>query len=212
MNNRLTGLRTAVAVTLMFVAVADAATYRVLPSETDVLAGATIALSVEVETEAGDNVVGFGYFSFAIDLTLTGTAGVTGTDISNVLINETNFDDLLNISFGFPQGNQYLGIAGVTTDILPPTFGDTAGDITWLLDFELMIPVTAELGDTITITPSEGALENLIANASFDNVSPQTFLPATMTIVPEPTTAALLITLLGLRTVVSARRRFRGDR
>ena len=197
MNNRLTGLRTAVAVTLMFAAVADAATYRVLPSETDVLAGATIALSVEVETEAGDNVVGFGYFSFAIDLALTGAPWAMGSVIStdSILINETNFDDLLNISFGFPQGNQYLGIAGVTTDILPPTFGDTAGDITWLLNFELIIPVTAELGDTITITPTEGALENLIANASFDNVAPQHFQPATLTVVPEPTTLTMLIAL-----------------
>ena len=200
MNNRLTGLRTAVAVTLLFAAHADAATYWVLPSETDVLAGATTALSVEVETEAGENVVDVGYFSFAIDLTLTGAAGAAGSDISNVVINETDFDDLSSISLGFPQGNQYRGIAGVTTDIFPPTFGETVGDITCLFHFDLMVPVTAELGDTITIIPSEGALENLIANASFDNVAPQTFQPATLTIIPEPST----LTLFGLAAAGTA--------
>lgn len=82
MNNRLTGLRTAVAVTLSFAALADAATYNVLPSEMDVLAGATYDFSVKVETVDGDNVVDVGYFSFAIDFTLTGTAGAMGQVIS----------------------------------------------------------------------------------------------------------------------------------
>ncbi len=204
MNNRLTGLRTAVAVTLLFAAFADAATYRVLPSESDVLPGDTPTLSVEVETEAGDNVVGIGYFSFAIDLTLTGTAGAMGSDIANILINETDFDDLSSISFGFPQGNQYFDTAGVTTDIVPPTFGYNVGDITWLFDFDLLVPVTAELGDTITITPSEGTLENLIANENFDNVAPQHLQPTTLTVVPEPATGTLFMLLA---TIVAYRRR-----
>lgn len=204
MNNRLTGLRTAVAVTLLFAAVADAATYRVLPSESDVLPGATIGLSVEVETEAGDNVVGFGYFSFAIDLTLTGTAGAMGSDIASILINETDFDDLSGISFGFSQGNQYLGTAGLTTDFLPPTFGYNVGDIAWLFDFELVVPVAAGLGGTIIITPSEGTLENLIASETFANVAPQNFQPATLTVVPEPATGTLF---MFLAAIVAYRRR-----
>ncbi len=211
MNNRLMELGAAVAASLLSATFADASIYRVLPSETDVLPGATTTLSVEVETEVGDNALGIGYFSFAIDLTLTGTAGATGSDVSNILINETDFDDLSNISFGLPQGDQYLGVAGVTTDIFPPTFGETAGDITWLFDFELMISAMAEPGDTIMIMPGEGALESLIANGSFDNVAPQTFQPATMTVVPEPTTAALLVTVLALRTVFFPRRRIRSD-
>ncbi len=211
MNNRPMGLRVAAVASLLLATFADAGIYRVLPSETDALAGTTTGFSVEVETEAGDNVLGIGYFSCAIDLTLTGTAGAMGSDISNILINETDFDDLSNISFGLPQGDQYLGVAGVTTDIFPPTFGETAGDITWLFDFELMIPAAAEPGDMIMITPSEGALENLIANGSFDNVTPQAFQPATITVVPEPTTAALLVTVLALRTVFFTRRRVCSD-
>ncbi len=204
MNNRLTGLRMAVAVTLLFAAHADAATYRVLPSEGDVLPGDGLTLSVEVETEAGGNVVGIGYFSFAMDLTLTDTAVDMGSYITNVLINKTDFDDFN--SPGSPQGNQYLDIAGVTTDFRPPTFGHNVGDITWLFDFDLMVPVTAELGDTIMITPSEGALENLSANASFDNVAPQNFQPATLTVVPEPTSLAFLTLCAGVMMGMRKRR------
>ena len=206
MNNRITGFWASATVSLLLVASADAATYRVLPRETDVLAGTTTGLSVEVETDARDNVVNHGYFSFAIDLTLTGTAGAMGSDIRNILINEVDFDDLSSSSFGFPQGGQYLGIAGMTTDIAPPTFGHNVGDRTWLFDFELTIPETAQLYQTITITPSEGVLENLIANANFDNVSPQNLRPATLTVVPEPSSLILLTVLAG---VALGRRRAR---
>jgi hypothetical protein len=184
-------------VTFLSVAAAvDAATYRLVPSEAQVRPGTTIGLTAEVETEAGDNMVGIGYFSFAIDLTLTGTTGAMGQDISSILINEADFDDLLNHSSGFPQGNQYLGIAGVTTDILPPTFGYNVGDTTRLFGFDLTVPEMAAFGDTITIAPSEGTLENLIVNDSFDNVVPQNFQPTTLTVVPEPTTAVMLLTIV----------------
>jgi len=205
MNNRIMGLRAAVVGSLLFTAIADASIYRVMPSDTNVVAGATTGFSVEVETEAGDNVVDVGYFSFAIDLALTGTGGAMGSDVSNVLINETVFDDLSSISIGLAQGSQYLGIAGVTTDFLPPTFGNNAGDITWLFGFDLIIPLAAEPGDTITIIPSEGTLENLIANTTFDNVFPQRFESATLTVVPEPT--SLLLLTLGAGVILGARQR-----
>ncbi|MHC4696933.1 MAG: hypothetical protein ACYTFA_09335 [Planctomycetota bacterium] len=205
MTNQLTASGMVAAVTLSFAVDANAAIYRVSPAETDVLAGTTTSLSAEVETEAGDNVVGFGYFSFAVDLTVTGTAGATATDIANILINETAFDDLLSNSVGFPQGSQYLNIAGVTTDFMPPTFGENVGDITWLFDFDLAVPVTAELGNTITIMPSEGAMENLIANLAFDNVAPQSFGPATLTVVPEPSSATLCLVVAGVAMLTRRR-------
>lgn len=85
----------------------------------------------------------------------------------------------------------------MTTNIFPPTFGYDVGDMTWLSRFDLTVPTTAQIGDTITITPSEGALENLIVNETFDNVAPQHFRPATVTVVPEPTTAVVLTFLTG---------------
>jgi len=205
MKNRTRVFRLASVALLSVVAAVDAATYRLVPSEARVLPGTTIGLTAEVQTEAGANVVGIGHFSFALDLTLTGTAGATADDISRILINEVDFDDLLNNSPGSPLGNQYLGIAGVTTDIFPPTFGHNVGDITWLFDFDMVVPLTAGLGDTITITPSEGALENLIANTTFDNVFPQRFESATLTVVPEPT--SLLLLMLGAGAILGTRRR-----
>ena len=150
----------------------DAAIYRVLPSAADVTPGASYPMRVEVETQPGDNVVGVGFFSFAIDLAVSGTAGATGNNIGNVVLNESDFDDLLTHSVGHPQGNEYLGIAGVTSNFLAPTFGHHSGDTTWLVDFDVVIPSTASAGDALTITPSEGAFENLIANDRFD-VAPQ---------------------------------------
>ncbi|MFH1110425.1 MAG: PEP-CTERM sorting domain-containing protein [Planctomycetota bacterium] len=204
-KNRIRVFGLASATLLSVVAIVDAATYRLVPSEAQVLPGTTIGLRAEVETEEGDNVVGIGYYSFALDLTLTGAAGARGSDISSVLINEADFDDLLNNSLGFPQGNQYLGIAGVTTDIFPPTFGYSVGDVTSLFNFVLAIPTTAVLGDTILITPGEGALENLIANTTFDNVFPQRFESATLTVVPEPTSLVLLAVSAGV--IMGAHRR-----
>ncbi len=191
---------------LLGVVTTEAGMYRIVPSEADVLPGTTISLSAEVLTEVGDNTVGFGYFSFALDLTLSGTAGAVGDDISNLALNVASFDDLLGNSLGFAQGNQYLGVGGVTTDFLAPTFGHNIGDITRLFDFDLTIPVTAQLGDTITITPSEGDLENLIADMSFDNVSPQIFVPTTLTVVPEPSSATLCLVITAVAMLKRRRR------
>ena len=184
----------------------EAGLYGIVPSQADVLPGTTIGLSAEVVTEAGDNVIGIGYFSFALDLTLSGTAGAVGEDISNLALNVASFDDLLGNSLGFAQGDQYLGVAGVTTDIIAPTFGHNVGDITWLFNFDLTIPATAQFGETITITPSEGALENLIASMSFDNVMPQTFEPTTLTVVPEPSSATLCLVIAAVAMLKRRRR------
>lgn len=199
----------AVILSVLLAAFADAATYRVVPSETNVLAGSMTNLAVEVETESGDNVVGFGYFSFAIDMTLSGSAGAAGDHVSGVLINEVDFDDLLSNSVGVPFGNQYLGIAGATTDVTPPNFGSEVGDVTRLFNFNLLIPPAAEYGDTITIVPSEGTLENLIVNETFDNVAPQTYQPAMLTVVPEPTSAVMLFVAASLAVSVFPKRRNR---
>lgn len=172
----------------------NAAIYRVLPSAADVTPGASYPMRVEVETQAGDNVVGIGFFSFAIDLSVSGTAGATGNNIGNVVLNESDFDDFLTNSVGHPQGNEYLGIAGVTSNFLAPTFGHHAGDTTWLINFDVVIPLMVSAGDTLTITPSEGAFENLIANDRFNNVAPQLFEATTLTVVPEP--ASGLLTLI----------------
>jgi len=171
---------------------AEAGMYRVVPGGADVTSGSTVTLHVEAVTELGDNTIGIGLFSFAIELALSGTAGADGSDISNVIVNAGAFDDLSSLSLGFAQGSEYLGIAGVTSDIFPPTFGHHAGDVVSLFSFDLAIPDLAVFGDTITLTPSEGALDNLIANSTFDNVSPQTFEPATLTVVPEPTSVLIL--------------------
>jgi hypothetical protein len=204
MTNRITASGMVVAVVFSLAAGADAAIYRVSAGVTDVLAGTTTNLSVEVETEAGDNVVGLGYFSFAVDLALSGTAGATANDISNVLINNTAFDDFSSSNMGFPNDADYLGIAGATTNFSPPTFGYNVGDLTWLFDFDLAVPVAAEVGDKITITPREGVNQNVVAG-SFANVAPQNFQPVTLTVVPEPTTAVLLGILAG--AVLRRRRR-----
>lgn len=187
--------------------VAEGGIYRVVPGESDVLPGSVTTLRVEAVTEEGDNTIGIGLFSFAIDLTVAGTAGADASDISNVVANTGSFDDLSSLSLGFAQGDEYLGIAGLTTDIFPPTFGHVVGDIIPLFTFDLTISDLAMIGDTITITPSEGAVDNLIANPTFDNVAPQMFLPATVTVVPEPTTG--LLCLAGACLGVLARKRRR---
>lgn len=186
----------------------EAGIYRIVPSEADVVSGATIPLTAEVMTELGDNTVGVGYFSFALDLTISGTAGGTGAHISEVFINEAEFDDLVSNALGFPQGNRYLGVAGATLNLDPPTFGQDAGAVTRLFDFFLTVPEGAAIGDTITITPSEGTLENLIADASFNNVAPQNFQPATLTVIPEPGTLTLVAVSASL--LIGRRKRERG--
>ena len=198
MTGGLTRLTAAIAASLVFHAAASAAVYMVLPTDTDVRAGTTTNLSVVVETESGDNVVGSGFFSFALDLAFSGSAGVAGEDVKNVSINETDFDKLLSNQLGHPDGNRYLGVAGVTWNVVPPTFGEKPGDMTWLFDFDLTVPVTAVFGDLIVITPDEGALENLAANGGFDNVAPQRFQPTTLTVVPEPSTLILVPGLFAL--------------
>jgi len=172
--------------------VSQAAEYRIVPAAADVLASDTLNLAVEVETEPGDNLVGVGHFSFAIDLALTGDAGAMGSDISNIVINEIEWDDTSSNQTGTPLGNEWIGVGGVTTDPFAPNFGAGVGDVIELFTFDLTIPATALLSSTITITPSEGLLQNLTVNSTFDPVSPQNFTPATLTVVPEPMSALLV--------------------
>jgi hypothetical protein len=184
--------------------VCQAAQYRVVPAAADVLAGETLNLTVEVETESGDNLVGVGHFSFAIDLALTGDAAATGNDISNILINETQWDNTPSNQTGAPLGDEWIGVGGVTTDAFAPNFGDGVGDVIELFTFDLAIPATASPSSTITITPREGLLQNVTVNSTFDPVFPQRFTPATITIVPEPTPA--LLALAAAATLVRRRR------
>ncbi|HNQ22514.1 MAG TPA: PEP-CTERM sorting domain-containing protein [Phycisphaerae bacterium] len=169
------------------------ALYRIVPSSADVLAGASTSLQVEAATLAGDNLAGVGHFSFAIDLLLGGTAGATGSNISNVLINQADFDDLGSHHLGNAQGNQYLDVAAATTDVFAPNFGRNVGDVTPLFTFDLLAPPGAAIGTTIIITPSEGFLRNLTVSPNFDPVSPQTFAGATLVVVPEPATLLLAL-------------------
>lgn len=184
-------------VALLFVAlIADSVTagiYRVIPTDLEVEPGTTTQVLMEVETEAGDNTVNRGYFSFAVDLAFSGDAGVQGSNVSNVAINLGAFNDLQNASTGAPFGSIYGDVAGVTTDILRPSFGWHVGDIVRLFSFELTIPNGAANGDTVIITPGEGFLGNRIVSGNFDRVAPQNYMPTTLTVVPEPASALLLI-------------------
>jgi hypothetical protein len=207
MWNRIGVFGSVVVVVLLATLTAEAADYRIAGGGAEVTPGTITHLTAEVETKAGDNVVGIGFFSFAIDLGLSGSAGARGTDISSIVLNTTNFDDLLSGSVGAPQGDRYLGIAGLTTDLIAPTFGYNTGDVTRLFDFSLTVPASALMGETIIITPSGGALENLIANTTFDSVRPQNFAPLTLVVVPEPTTASLLLAFLALGSSVVWKRR-----
>ena len=63
------------------------AMYSMTAPATQVLPGETIGLGVQVETEPGDNLVGVGHFSFAIDLDFSGTAGSLAQYVANVTIN-----------------------------------------------------------------------------------------------------------------------------
>jgi hypothetical protein len=145
-----------------------------------------------VETEIGDNVVGAGYYSFAVDLTISGTAGALGSDVSNVEVNTAMFNNVAAASVGHAEAAAYVGIGGATSDLIPPSFGHNVGDVIALFNFDLLVPASAAIGDSITIAPNEGILENLVVG-TFDPVAPQIFVPLHLTVVPEPTTAVLMI-------------------
>lgn len=170
---------------------AQSAEYRIL-SESVALPGSLASMRAEVETYAGDNLIGFGHFSFAVDLAFAGDAGVRGSAVRNIVMNVAVFDDVLSNQLGGPSEARYLGMGGVTTDVIWPNPGAGIGDIVELFTFDLLIPEAAQVGQTVTIMPSEGFLQNVVANDNFDPVAPQTFAAAHMTIVPEPGTLAFL--------------------
>lgn len=183
------------AVLLMLVATrsAVAAEYGLSASSSLVEVGSILPVTAMVRTQAGDNVVGAGYFSFAVDLRFSGSAPVLGSAVSDLTINTGLFDDLVVASFGLADDDRYIGIAGATTDLVAPSFGQIVGDVIPLFTFDLLIPQTAALGETITITPSEGFLENLVIGGNFPPVAPQTFSSLELTVVPEPSGAFLLL-------------------
>jgi len=166
---------------------ASGAVVRVMPAVVDAAPGSESHLTVTIETESGDNTVGYGYFSFATDLTVTGPDSVSGSNIGGVEINTAYFDDALNNSLGGPEGNRYVDVAGVTTAISWPTFGENVGDIILLFGFDFTVPAEVAPGDaiTITITPSEGFLRTLSANEQLDPVEPERFATATIRIVTD---------------------------
>lgn len=186
-------------VALFAAAQVNAAVYRVSATSAQVLPGDTIPISVEVETETSDNLVGTGHFSFAIDLTVSGTSNVAGDALTDVVINETQWDDTFSNQIGSPSGDQLVGTGGVTTDVFEPNFGSAVGDTVELFTVNLNVPANATEGETIILTPSEGFLENLTVNAVFDSVTPQNFSPFTFVVVPEPSCALLASILLLIR-------------
>lgn len=175
---------------------AFAATYQVLPSNSTAQPGDDLDLSVSVRTEQGDNVVGLGYVSFAIDLDIFGTAGATGDDIGQVVLNTMLFDLEGFNAIGAASGSRYVGISGLTSRVFAPTFGMHVGDIVDLFTFQIQIPIDAQIGSEILILPSEGFLQNLAATSTFDPVSPQLFETTRIVVVPEPSTFLLLGTML----------------
>ncbi len=187
-----------------------AAEYRVMHVSGAIEPGSTLGMALEVETMAGDNLVDVGHFAFAIDLDLDGTAGATGNDISGVAINTADWDDVDSNQLGGPEPGAYTDIGGVTTDAFAPNFGANVGDVVALFTFDLLVPDTASPGDVITITPSEGFLQNLTVNDNFDPVAPQTFGAISLTVIPEPGTTALLLSGVVLFWSRRAQRRFGG--
>ncbi|MBX3394160.1 MAG: hypothetical protein KF841_02210 [Phycisphaerae bacterium] len=148
--------------------------------------GAVVQLRVLARTQQGDNLVGAGHVAFAIDLELSGSLNLSATAISNVDLNAVVFNNLVLSSAGLAQGNHYVGTSGITTDLIPPNPGSVVGDVVRLFDFDLTIPATAQIGQFLTITPSEGDRGNVAATMDFASVFPQEFVPATVFIVPEP--------------------------
>jgi hypothetical protein len=177
----------------------NAAVYRIDAASAQVLPGDTIPVSVEVETETSDNLVGIGHFSFAIDLTVSGTSSAAGDALTNIIINESQWDDTFSNQIGSPAGDQLVGTGGVTTDVFEPNFGSAVGDTVELFTLNLNVPADAAQGETIILTPSEGFLENLTVNAVFDAVTPQNFAPFTFVVVPEPGSGLLAAMLLLIR-------------
>lgn len=186
----------AAALTLNLPCVLQAAEFRTLPLSYFAEPGEVVPMWMEVETRTGDNAVDFGYYSFAVDLTLAGSSPVFGNAVGNVAVNTAVFNHLGFVSAGGASGNQWNGIRGVTTDTTPPNPGATVGEIVRLFDFTFTVPAGALEGDTFTITPSEavaGEFRNTIVNATFDRVNPQTFISAAVIVVPEPATGLLLL-------------------
>lgn len=181
------------------------AIYRVVPAVGVADPGQVVSMHLEVETEAGDNLVGVGHFSFAINLAIGGDAGGMGSGISTVTINIAFFDDVLSNDFGTASGALYSGVAGVTTDVLAPNQGSQIGDVLELFTFDFAIPLTAAPGQFVSFTPSEGILENLTVNDFFDPVSPQRFEGAILTVVPMPSGLACF----GIAGIALCRRRRR---
>jgi len=168
------------------------AIYRVVPAASVAEPGQVVAMRLEVETEAGDNLVGFGHFSFAIDLAISGDAGAMGSDISGITINTAFFDDVLSNDLGMASGAMYSGVAGVTTDVLSPNQGFLIGDVVELFTFDYTVPLTATAGQSVSFTPSEGLFENLTVDDFFSPVSPQRFDRAVISVVPAPGALACL--------------------
>jgi hypothetical protein len=173
----------------------------VLPSSAEVEAGEPFTVTIQVETKAGDNLVGCGHFAFAIDLSFLGSAGVGPDAVSGLQLNETVFGDVQSSFLGTIEGNQLKGVGGASLDAFGPNAGASVGDIVQLFSFSLNVPAAAPLGSTITISPSEGRLQNVTVNDMFDRVSPQTFSSANLVIIPEPASLILLAvsSLLALR-------------
>jgi hypothetical protein len=180
----------------------------------DALYPATSALFlVEVLTEPGDNTIDAGgYFSFAIDMDFGGTAGIVGADVWDVQINHALFDDVQSSFTGQPQGASYTGVSAATTSAVPMTFGYTAGDIVSLFTFQLDIPASAMVGQTLTITPSEGFLQNVVVATPPDmpeQVDPQNFMVYSGLIIPEPGSMFVLLTGSGALLILRQLRRSR---
>lgn len=185
-------LAMALALTALPARDALATDYRVLANSDEAFPGQQFALWLVANTVQNDNVIGYGYLSFATDLTFSGNASIPGTAVGNVAINTNIFNDSLSNSNGHAQGNQYVGVAGVTTDLNAPNPGAYVGDIVRLFDFTITVPLSTAPGTSFIIMPSEGFLQNLTVNPNFDPVSPQTFQPLTITIVPEPANLILI--------------------
>lgn len=163
-----------------------ATNYRVMALSEEAFPGQQFAAWLLAETMPNDNVVGYGLYSFAIDMSFSGSAIIPGSAVGNVIINTSVFNDSFSNSIGHAQGNQYVGIAGVTTDLAAPNPGANVGDVVRLFDFSIGVPLSAVPGTSFTIAPSEGFLQNLTVNPNFDPVNPQTFASLTIAIVPEP--------------------------
>ncbi len=183
---------------------AFAADYQVLPSSAEVQPGELFTVTIQVETKTGDNLVGYGHFAFAIDLSFLGSAGVGPDAMSALQLNETVFDDVQSNFAGTIDGNRLKGVGGASLNAFGPNAGASVGDTVQLFSFTLSVPATAPLDSTITITPAEGRLQNVTVNDMFDRVSPQTFSSASFVVIPEP--AGLILLAAGSLRVFRRRR------